>query len=144
MRNRQFDSKYLVDIYGVLLRRTGQHPQIIRTTKSVSSYRLMVGDVVGAKTTRTGNAMYAFLDNLVSNVRPNTRPFSGIPMTSLDDKGNFTFFVKQPIAFSELGTYYEVLLPLCSKPGLYITIETNCKTKEEAISLLTSLKVPLV
>ena len=134
----------MVDIYGVLLRRTGQHPQIVRTTKSVSSYRLMVGDVVGVKTTRTGNAMYSFLDHLVSDVRPNTRPFSGIPITSLDDKGNFTYFVKQPMAFSELGSYYEVLLPVCSKPGLYITIETDCKSKEEAISLLTSLKIPLV
>ncbi len=104
----------------------------------------MKGDLVGVKVHLTGESMYAFLDHRVSIVLPQVRPFYGLEENMVDDNGNISFPIKQPMVFPALEKFYEVFLPLCSKTGLYVTRETSCKSRNESRALLTSLQVPLV
>jgi len=88
--------------------------------------------------------MYGFLNHRTGMVFPQIRPFYGFTEDMVDAKGNITFPMKQPMVFPALEKFYEVLLPLCSKTGLYVTRETDCTSRDESIALLTALQVPLV
>jgi ribosomal protein L5 len=72
------------------------------------------------------------------------RPFSGFTTDILDQSGNRSFSIKQPMIFPVREKFYELLLPLCSKSGLYVTVETRCNTKQESLSLLTARQLPVL
>jgi len=62
----------------------------------------------------------------------------------VDDRGNCTVGIPQPMAFPTLEPYYEEFIALCSKRGMSMSLETTANSKELGIALLTGRQFPLV
>lgn len=121
-----------------LARITGQKPSARAARKSIASFKLREGDIVGFQATLRGARMYEFLDKLVHIALPRTRDFRGLNATAIDDMGNLTIGIKENTIFPE--TSEEDLKDVF---GLSITLVTTAKTKEEAEALFRHLGIPL-
>lgn len=109
-----------------LYRRTGHSPKMHRSEKSVASWRLREGDYVGLSVKRTAHEAMSFRETRVMRVIPQFRPFQGYSLSDIDARsGQCTLPILNPLAFSALESYYELLVPRCSEPGLAVTIHTN-------------------
>lgn len=131
---RKFEA-YMVD---QLTQLSGQKPVLIQAKKSIASFKLREGNIIGAKVTLRGKKMYDFLDKVVHIVLPRTRDFKGIKLSSIDSNGNLNLGLKEHIAFPEISPEKANYLF-----GIEITVVTSAKTKEEAEALFTLLDFPL-
>ncbi len=118
---------------------TGQKPAPRQARKSIASFKLREGDVIGYQVTLRGERMYHFLDKLVHVALPQTRDFRGLKTTAIDEMGNITLGIKEHSIFPE--TADEEIKDVF---GLAITIVTTAKTKAEAEALLRHMGLPLV
>ena len=116
---------------------TGQKPSARQAKKSIASFKLRQGDVVGYQVTLRGNRMFNFFDRLVNIALPRTKDFRGISKESLDNIGNLTIGIKEHIVFPE--TSDEELRDVF---GLSLTIVTTAKTKKEAESFFEKVNFP--
>lgn len=116
----------------------GQKPVLRKAKKSISSFKIREGMVIGSSVTLRGRRMNDFLDRLIHIALPRSRDFRGIDPKSFDIKGNLTIGLKEHIAFPEVS-------PEKAKNifGLEITITTNAKKREEGIGLLKLLGFPI-
>ncbi len=121
-----------------LARITGQQAAPRQAKKSIASFKLRQGDIIGYQVTLRGERMRSFLDKLVHVALPQTRDFRGLKTTALDDMGNITLGIKEHTIFPE--THDEELKNVF---GLAITIVTTAKSKEEAEALLRHIGLPL-
>lgn len=117
---------------------TGQKSAPRQAKKSIASFKLREGDVIGYQVTLRGERMYNFLDKLVHIAFPRTRDFRGLKATAIDEMGNITLGIKEHTIFPEASD--EELKDVFS---LAITIVTTAKTKEEAEALLRHINLPL-
>jgi large subunit ribosomal protein L5 len=131
------DKKKIELIADRLMKITGQKPAVRGAKKSISSFKVREGDPVGYQVTLRGPKMYGFLDKLLSVALPRTRDFRGIPVTAVDNMGNYTIGVKEHTIFPE--TTDEDIKDVF---GLGITIVTTSKTKEETKAFLEHLGFP--
>ena len=131
------NAKALEAATGDLTMITGQKPHVRRATKSVANFKLREGMPIGIATTLRGEKMYEFLDRLVSVAFPRVRDFRGISPKSFDGRGNYTIGLKEQILFPEID--YDKIDKI---RGMNITIVTTAKTDEEALNLLTHMKLP--
>ncbi|MGB5107844.1 MAG: 50S ribosomal protein L5 [Candidatus Zixiibacteriota bacterium] len=131
------NAKALEAASGDLATITGQKPHVRRATKSISNFKLREGMPIGCATTLRGDRMYEFLDRLVSVAFPRVRDFRGISPKSFDGRGNYTIGLKEQILFPEID--YDKIDKI---RGMNITIVTTAKTDEEALNLLTQMKMP--
>jgi large subunit ribosomal protein L5 len=116
----------------------GQKPILTKAKKSISSFKLREGLVIGAKITLRRKRMYDFLERLVGLAIPRTRDFQGLDPKCIDRKGNMTIAVKEHISFPEIS-------PEKSRVNFSfeVTIVTSAKTKEEAEKFFRLLGFPL-
>ena len=121
-----------------LARITGQKASPRQAKKSIASFKLREGDIIGYQVTLRGSRMNSFLDKLVHVALPQTRDFRGLKPTAIDEMGNITIGVKEHTIFPE--TVDEELKDVF---GIAITIVTTAKTKEEAEALLRHIGLPL-
>ncbi|MFA6512350.1 MAG: 50S ribosomal protein L5 [Patescibacteria group bacterium] len=121
-----------------LVRITGQQPQMTKARKSIASFKVREGQVVGAKVTLRGRRMEQFLDKLVSSTLPRVRDFRGLSLVSFQ-KGetNYTVGVREHNVFPEIKSDEVEALH-----GLEVTIVTTAKTAPEAQELLTLYGFP--
>lgn len=117
---------------------TGQKASPRPAKKSIASFKLREGEIIGYQVTLRGTRMEHFLDKLVHIALPQTRDFRGIKNTAFDEMGNYTLGIKEHTIFPE--TANEELKDVF---GLAITIVTTAKTKEEAEALLRHVGLPL-
>ena len=82
---------------------TGQQPVRTRARKSIATFKLRDGMVIGAKVTLRGKIMYEFLDRLVNTALPRVRDFNGVSLKTFDHAGNYTLGVKEQIIFPEIN-----------------------------------------
>lgn len=115
-----------------------QKPILTKAKKSVSSFKIRRGMVIGAKVTLRGQKMYDLLDRLIHIVLPRTRDFAGIDKKAVDEEGNLTIGLKEQIVFPEVGS--ENVRKIF---GLEITVITNTNDKKEAEALFQHLGFPL-
>jgi len=132
------DKKRREQIADRLARITGQKAAPRGAKKSIATFKVRQGDIVGYQVTLRGKQMWTFLDKFIHIVLPRTRDFRGIKTESIDDMGNITIPVKEHSVFPE--TADEDVRDIF---GLAITIATTAKTKDEAEGLLRHLGVPL-
>ena len=92
---------------------------------------------LGAKVTLRGEAMYEFLDKLISIALPRVRDFQGVSSKSFDGKGNYALGLTEQLVFPEIE--YDKIDKL---RGLDIVIVTSTKNDEEAKLVLTKLGMP--
>jgi len=116
---------------------TGQKPVVTRAKKSIAGFKLREGNAIGAKVTLRGDRMWEFYDRLVSIAVPRIRDFRGLPSTSFDGNGNYTFGVTEQLIFPEID-YDKV----DSTRGMDITIVTTARTDDEGRALLLALGFP--
>jgi large subunit ribosomal protein L5 len=116
---------------------TGQKPVVTRAKKSIAGFKLREGNAIGAKVTLRGDRMWEFYDRLVSIAVPRIRDFRGLPPTSFDGNGNYTFGVTEQLIFPEID-YDKV----DATRGMDITIVTTARTDDEGRALLDALGFP--
>jgi large subunit ribosomal protein L5 len=116
---------------------TGQKAIITKATKSIASFKLREGNSIGCKVTLRGDRMWEFFDRLVSLAIPRIRDFRGLPATSFDGRGNYTFGVVEQLIFPEVD-YDKV----DTTRGMDITIVTTGRTDAEGRALLAAFGFP--
>ena len=116
---------------------TGQRPQIRKSKKAISNFKLREGQPIGCRVTLRRKAMYEFLDRFVSLAVPRIRDFRGLSDTSFDGRGNYTVGVREQIIFPEIDIDK---VPRIS--GMDISFVTSASTDEEAYVLLSELGMP--
>jgi large subunit ribosomal protein L5 len=116
---------------------TGQKPRLNRARISVAAFKLRENMPIGCKVTLRRDHMYEFYDRLVNLSLPRIRDFRGVPTRGFDGRGNYTLGVKEHIIFPEID--YDKIVQVF---GMDITIVTSARTDEEALALLTHMKMP--
>lgn len=134
-----FSEKVLPELIKDFALLTGQKPAGRPAKKSISSFKLREGQIIGLKATLRGRIMTQFLEKLIKVVLPRIRDFRGLNLTSIDGSGNLTIGIRDNVAFPEIN-------PEVSKTnfGLEITIVPKAvKSRDEAIKLYRDLGIPL-
>lgn len=132
------DKQREVLIQNRLAQITGQKPAPRPARKSIASFKLREGDIVGYQVTLRGARMHDFINKLIHIALPQTRDFRGIKLTAVDDMGNITIGIADHTIFPE--TADEELKDVFS---LAVTIVTSAKSKAEAEALFRHLGLPL-
>jgi len=116
---------------------TGQKPAPRGAKISIAAFKVREGDPVGFQVTLHGARMNDFLDRLVNIALPRTKDFRGIPMSGIDNIGNYTIGIREHTIFPE--TSDEDLKDVF---GFAITVVTTAKNREEAKAFLENLGFP--
>jgi large subunit ribosomal protein L5 len=132
------DKAKLATIQDRLARITGQKTSPRPAKKSIASFKLREGDIIGYQITMRGPRMYSFLDKLIHIALPQTKDFRGLRTTAIDDMGNMTIGIKEHTIFPE--TADEDVKDIFS---FAVTIVTTAKTKKEAEAFLRHIGLPL-
>jgi large subunit ribosomal protein L5 len=115
----------------------GQKPVITKAKKSIAAFKLREGMPIGAMVTLRGDAMYEFLDRLISVALPRVRDFRGVSSKSFDGRGNYTLGLRDQLIFPEID-YAKV----DKTKGMNVTIVTSAKDDNGARSLLKFFGMP--
>lgn len=116
----------------------GQWPKESKAKKSISSFKIRTGDVVGITVTLRGQKMYDFLARLVNIALPRIRDFRGISIKNLDEHGNLN------IGIPEASIFPEVTNSVLKHPfGVEVTVVINDKNKERVVNMLKLLGFPI-
>ena len=116
---------------------TGQKPVATKAKKAIAGFKLREGQAIGCKVTLRGEAMYNFMNKLISLALPRVRDFRGISKTAFDGRGNYTLGIKEQLIFPEID-YDQVVKVM----GMDIVFVTTAKTNEEALHLLNAFGLP--
>lgn len=115
----------------------GQKPVITRAKKSIAGFKVRDDMPLGVKVTLRSNAMYEFLDRLITIALPRVRDFRGVNPKSFDGRGNYAMGLKEQIVFPEID--YDSVEEI---RGMDIIICTTAGTDDEARALLRGFNMP--
>lgn len=115
----------------------GQKPVTTKAKKSIAQFKLREGMPIGAMVTLRGDAMYEFLDRLVSIALPRVRDFRGVSSKSFDGRGNYTLGLRDQLIFAEID-YAKV----DKMKGMNVTIVTTAEDDNGARELLKAFGMP--
>jgi large subunit ribosomal protein L5 len=115
----------------------GQKPVVTKATKSIAGFKLREGQSIGTKVTLRGDRMWEFLDRLVAVAIPRIRDFRGLPASSWDGRGNYTFGLNDQTVFPEID-YDKVY----TQRGMDITIVTTATSDDAGKALLDAFGFP--
>ena len=116
----------------------GQKPVVIKSKKSVATFKLREGMAVGCKVTLRRDRMYEFLDRLVNIALPQVRDFRGLPGRSFDGRGNYAMGLSEQIVFPEID--YDSVDEM---RGMDIIFVTTSDSDAEAKALLKGFNMPI-
>jgi len=120
-----------------MTRLAGQKPIVTKATSSIAGFKLREGVSIGCKVTLRGDRMWEFLDRLIAIAIPRIRDFRGLPATSWDGRGNYTFGVNDQTIFPEID--YD---KIDAQRGMDITIVTTATDDEGGKALLDAFGFP--
>ncbi len=132
------DKQKLVLIQDRLARITGQKTSPRPAKKSIASFKLREGDIIGYQVTLRGARMHDFLFKLIHLALPQTRDFRGLKTSAIDEMGNYSLGIKESTIFPE--TADEDIKDVFS---FSVTIVTTAKTPKEAEVFLRYIGLPL-
>ena len=130
------DSNRLNLIVDRLKKITGQKPVERGARKSIASFRIRQGNLLGYQVTLRSNRMYHFLDKFLNVALPRMRDFRGVT-NKVDDMGNLTIGVSEHTIFPE--TSDEEIKDVF---GLSVTIVTTAESRKEAQAFFEHLGIP--
>ncbi|MFM8794845.1 MAG: 50S ribosomal protein L5 [Acidimicrobiales bacterium] len=116
---------------------SGQKPVVTKSRDSIASFKLRENQAIGCKVTLRGDRMWEFFDRLLSVAIPRIRDFRGLPATSWDGRGNYTFGLNEQTVFPEID-YDKIDAPR----GMDITIVTTAANDAEGRALLDAFGFP--
>jgi large subunit ribosomal protein L5 len=131
------DSKKVQSAADDLAMIAGQKPAVIRSRKSIATFKLREGMPIGVKVTLRKQRMFEFLDRLVTVALPRVRDFRGLNPKSFDGRGNYALGIKEHIIFPEIN--YDKVDQVW---GMDVVVCTTAKTDDEAKALLSALNFP--
>lgn len=131
------DKQKQAELISTLALITGQKPVATKARVSVASFKIRRGMDVGLKVTLRGRRMHDFFNKLRNVVLPRIRDFRGVPLKSLDEKGNLSIGLEENIVFPELDQLQGKTIF-----GLEISIVTSAKTRREGEELFRKLGIP--
>jgi len=131
------EKAYVENVASVLRRITGQKPVMNKAKKSISSFKIREGNVIGASVTMRGARMWDFLEKLINVTYPRVRDFRGISTNGIDRNGNITVGFKEYVCFPEIG-----IDEVDNLFGLEVSVATTAKKKEEGVELFTLMGFP--
>lgn len=114
--------------------------KLIPTTarKSISTFKLRRGMIIGAKATLRGRKMNDFLERLIHVALPRSRDFRGLNMENVDKNGNLTIGIKEHIIFPEVAP--EKTRNIFS---FEVTVVSTAKNQAQGLKLFKLLGFPL-
>jgi large subunit ribosomal protein L5 len=131
------NTKLLDPLVADLAAVTGQKPVTTKAKKSIAAFKVRAGMSIGAMVTLRSDAMYEFLDRLISTALPRVRDFRGVSTKSFDGRGNYTLGLRDQLIFPEID--YSKVEKL---KGMNITIVTTAKDDNSARALLRQFGMP--
>ncbi len=128
---------YIDNVVNSLTAIAGQKPVLTKAKKSISSFKIRQGMIVGACVTLRGQRMYDFLEKLVNATFPRVRDFRGISENNVDRSGNLNIGFKEHVCFTEIkdGQVDNIF-------GLEVTIVSTAKNHEEGFELFKLFGFP--
>lgn len=132
--DRKIIERAVVDMMKI----SGQKPIVTYARKSEAGFKIRAGWPIGCKVTLRRKRMYEFLKRLISVTIPRIRDFRGFSSKSFDGCGNYSFGIREQIAFPEIQ--YEKIDVV---RGMDITITTTARIDTEAHALLKAFGFPL-
>lgn len=132
------DEKYIQTVERELMKISGQKPRPRSAKRAVAGFGVRAGNKIGYQITLRGKRAYDFMQRFVHFTLPRIRDFRGVPVTSLDGKGNLSIGVPEQLSFPEIHTE-EVDIIF----GVEVTFVTSANTNQEAEVLFRSLGFPL-
>lgn len=133
------DKQYIADVVDNVTAITGQKPMIIKARKSISSFKVREGDIVGVTVTLRGQKMYDFVEKLINVTLPRVRDFRGIAVKKVDRSGNLSLGFKEQTAFPEIKAE-----KADNVHGLEVNLTTTAQTHNEGYKLLKLLGFPFI
>jgi large subunit ribosomal protein L5 len=115
----------------------GQKPIVTKAKHSIAGFKVREGQSIGTKVTLRGDRMWEFLDRLIAVAIPRIRDFRGLPATSWDGRGNYTFGLNDQTVFPEID-YDKV----DTSRGMDITIVTTAASDAAGKALLDAFGFP--
>ena len=115
----------------------GQKSIITHSRKSISSFKLRQQMPIGVCVTLRNHSMYNFIDRLLNLALPRIRDFQGLPITSFDGFGNYSFGLEEQLMFPEIQ--YDQIDQL---RGMDITIVISTDNDKESRLLLQQFGFP--
>jgi large subunit ribosomal protein L5 len=131
------NTKLLDPLVADLAQLTGQKPVTTKAKKSIAAFKVRAGMSIGAMVTLRSDAMYEFLDRLISTALPRVRDFRGVSTKSFDGRGNYTLGLRDQLIFPEID--YSKVEKL---KGMNITIVTTANDDNSARALLRQFGMP--
>jgi large subunit ribosomal protein L5 len=131
------NSKLIDPLVGDLTSIAGQKPVLTKAKKSIAAFKVREGMAIGAMVTLRGDAMYEFLDRLISVALPRVRDFRGVSTKSFDGRGNYTLGLRDQLIFAEID--YAKVEKL---KGMNVTIVTSASDDNSARALLKQFGMP--
>lgn len=131
------DKKRLPAAMDDLAKVTGQRPQVRRSKKAVSNFKLREDMEIGCRVTLRGHRMYEFVDRLFNAAIPRTRDFRGLNPRSFDGRGNYSMGLADQTIFAEID-----LAKMTYSQGMNVTFVTTASNDADARALLEHLGMP--
>ena len=131
------DNKKIDLVLDRLSKITGQKVLKKGAKKSIASFKVREGDVVGVQVTLRSQRMYDFLDKLIHIALPRTKDFRGISEKGIDEMGNFSLGIRENTIFPESSDE-----DLKDVFGFAVSIVTNLSDPKETKALLSYLGFP--
>lgn len=131
------DPKFLDITENTLRRITGQKPVRTKAKKSIASFKIRQGMVVGMRVTLRGPRMWHFLEKFLRVTFPRIRDFRGISAKLVDDRGNISIGFREFLPFPEIRPDEVERVH-----GLQVTVSTTAQTREKGQALFKALGFP--
>jgi large subunit ribosomal protein L5 len=131
------DKAYLDNVVTTLRIISGQQPVLTKARKSIASFKVREGMIVGVTVTLRGQRMYDFLDKLIHVTLPRVRDFRGLSPKQMDAHGNLSIGFRENIAFPEIRAD-----EIEKIHGLEVCITTSAQQRAEGLQLLTLMGMP--
>ncbi len=131
------DMKILDSAVADLRTITGQQPNITKSRKAISNFKLREDLPIGCRVTLRRTKMYEFFDRLVNVCLPRIRDFNGVSQKSFDKQGNYSLGITEQSIFPEIDTGNISYIQ-----GMDITFVFKNGTPETTLELLTLLGMP--
>jgi large subunit ribosomal protein L5 len=131
------DAKFLDIAESTLERITGQKPVRTKAKKSIASFKIRQGMVVGLRVTLRGPRMWHFLEKLLKVTFPRIRDFRGISPKMIDGRGNVSVGFREFLPFPEIRPDEVERVH-----GLQVTVSTTAKNRDKGRALLQALGFP--
>jgi len=136
--NAQFDDKILPEITKEFGSLVGQKPAVRGSKKSIASFKIRQGEVVGLVATLRGKRMVDFLSRLINVALPRVRDFHGIDTKNFDSRGNLTIGIKEHTVFPEINLEASKV-----NFGLEVSLVAGTKDEKEGMEFYRKLGLPI-